>query len=210
LHRARVGGALCSVLARRDRSGVDAGHCSRSRLDSARERAYGAAFVWRRSPTTAPGAWPRAKRACRRAVPGPAGRWSAASGPCSRGDSHPAPEPPNRGSVRLLDPSLRSLPREATPTLSSARGRLRYPYCSRTPRSPRRPDDDGLHARPQSRRPRRRQPCRPLGGRRLVPCGIRSRFAAAHLRETGCDGFPGTGVFSATSSTSRSPALRSG
>src|SRR5437899_12532063 len=93
---------------------------------------------------------------------------------------------------------------------SPARGRLRYPYGSRAPRSPRRADDDGLHARPQSRRPRRGQPCRPLGARRLVPCGIRSRSAAAHLRETGCDGFPGTGVFSATSSTSRSPALRSG
>jgi len=55
---------------------------------------------------------------------------------------------------------------------SSARGRLRYPYGSRTPRSPRRQDDDGLHARPQSRRPRRRQPCRPLGGRRFVPRAI--------------------------------------
>jgi len=83
---------------------------------------------------------------------------------------------------------------------SSARGRLRYPYGSRTPRSPRRPDDDGLHARPQSRRPRRREPRRPLSGRRFVLCGIRSRFAAAYLRETGCDGFPETGVFSATSS----------
>src|SRR5207249_10280516 len=31
----------------------------------------------------------------------------------------------------------------------------------------------------------RRQPRRPLGGRRSVPCGIGSRFAAAHLRETG-------------------------
>ena len=32
-----------------------------------------------------PGAWPRAKRACRRAVPGPAGGCSATSDPCSRG-----------------------------------------------------------------------------------------------------------------------------
>src|SRR5206468_8420735 len=42
----------------------------------------------------------------------------------------------------------------------------------------------------QSRRPRRRQSCRPLGGRRFVPCGIRSRFAAAHLRETGVTDSP--------------------
>ena len=125
MHRARVGGALCSALARRDRSGVDAG----TALDPVSTRrgsgrtvrpSYGGARRLLR-----PGAWPRAKRARRRAVPGAAGRWSAASDPCSRGDPHPAPEPPNRGSVRLLDPSLRSLPREATPTPSR-------PICSRT------------------------------------------------------------------------------
>src|SRR5436309_10183824 len=72
---------------------------------------------------------PEPKRARRRAVPGPAGRWSAASDPCSRGDPHPAPEPPNRGSVRLLDPSLRSLPREATPGRTG--GRRKYPSARR-------------------------------------------------------------------------------
>ena len=144
----------------------------------------------------------------RHAPPSPRRDGGAAPPPLSRvGDPTRSQARPRPGGDRQacglphLPPLLRDSP---------ARGRLRYPYRPGAPWPPRHPDDDGLHARPQPRWPRGRQPCRPPGGLRLAPCGIRSRLAAAHRRETGSVGFHGTGVFSATSATSRSAELRSG